>query len=130
MFQDPFIEPERRRHVDAGCEKRQEAERGPVLNQEKLRDDPVFIRIEIDKEPALFLVGLILRKGPVPSGQIALRRFDLDYFGTEISEKLGSERGGNALTTLDDRDRIERILLIHWCHICPDAQQLETLISP
>ena len=76
VFQDPFIEPERRRHVDAGCEKRQEAERGPVLNQEKLRDDPVFIRIEIDKEPALFLVGLILRKGPVPSGQIALRRFD------------------------------------------------------
>jgi hypothetical protein len=32
VFQDPFIEPERRRHVDAGCAKRQEAERGPVLN--------------------------------------------------------------------------------------------------
>ena len=38
VFQDPFIEPERRRHVDAGCAKRQEAERGPVLNQEKLAE--------------------------------------------------------------------------------------------
>jgi hypothetical protein len=61
---------------------------------------------------------------------IALRRFDLDYFRTEISEKLGSERGGNAFTTLDDLDRIERILFIHWYYVCPDAQQLETLISP
>jgi hypothetical protein len=28
----------------------------------QIRDDTAFIRIEIDKEPALFLVGLILRK--------------------------------------------------------------------
>ena len=79
----------------------------------QVRDDTAFIRIEIDKEPTLFLVGLILRKGPAPSGHVALGRFDLDYFGTEISEKLGSKRGGNALATLDDFDRIERILLIH-----------------
>jgi hypothetical protein len=90
----------------------------------QVRDDTAFIRIEIYEEPAFFLVGLILilREGPAPSGQVALGQFDLDYFGTEISEKLGSERGGNALTTLDDLDRIERILRIHWRHVLPDAQ--------
>ena len=88
----------------------------------QVRDDTAFIRIEIYEEPAFFLVGLILGKGPTPSGQVALGKFDLDYFGTEISEKLGSERGGNALTTLDDLDRIEWILLVHWRHAFPDAQ--------
>jgi hypothetical protein len=40
---------------------------GIVSVRSQIRDDTAFIRIEIDKEPALFLVGLILRKGPAPS---------------------------------------------------------------
>ena len=58
----------------------------------QVRDDTAFIRIEIYEEPAFFLVGLILGKGPTPSGQVALGKFDLDYFGTEISEKLRRKR--------------------------------------
>jgi hypothetical protein len=96
----------------------------------QVRDGTALIRIEIDEEPAFFLVGLFLRKGPAPSDHITLRRFDLDYFATEISEKLGSKRGGNSLAIPDDLDRTERILLIHWYHVCPDAQQLEAPISP
>jgi hypothetical protein len=60
----------------------------------QVRDDTAFIRIEIYEEPAFFLVGLILilGEGPAPSGQVALGQFDLDYFGTEISEKLRRKR--------------------------------------
>ena len=80
-------------------------EGGPI--GDGVEGDTTLIGIQIEKETALFGVGLMLGEGSTAAGLIATGRLDFDDVGTEIGEEFGGVRGGDQIAHFENTDAFE-----------------------